>query len=128
MIYVGMTKKRDHSLELLLDLDGLNFAQEGGYWIKYEVSAVEKTTERPHGIKYSLTLHDPQGKRMFGIDNAHRPKKRRGPAARSTRPKAADHMHRGGRECAYKFEGAETLLVDFNKGVNAALKRQGIKI
>jgi len=123
-----MTKKHDHSLELLLDLDGLNYAQEGGYWIKYEVSAVEKTTERPHGIKYSLTLHDPQGKRVFGIDNAHRPKKRRGPAARSTRPKAADHMHRGGREYAYEFEGAKTLLVDFDKGVNAVLKRQGVKI
>jgi hypothetical protein len=123
-----MLKKRDHSLELLLDLDGLNFAQEGGFWIKYEVSAVEKTSERPHGIKYSLTLHDPQGKRIFGIDNAHRPKKRRGPAAKSTRPKAADHMHRDRREYIYEFDGAETLLVDFDKGVNAALKRQGIKI
>lgn len=128
MIYVGMTKKRDHSLELLLDLDGLNFAQEGGYWIKYEVSVVEKTAERPLGIKYSLTLHDPQGKRIFGIDNAHRLKKRRGPAARSTRPKAADHLHRGGREYTYEFKGAETLLVDFDKGVNAVLRRQGIKI
>jgi hypothetical protein len=123
-----MLKKRDHSLELLLDLDGLNFAQEGGFWIKYEVSAVEKTSERPHGIKYSLTLHDPQGKRIFGIDNAHRPRKRRGPAAKSTRPKAADHMHRDRREYIYEFDGAETLLVDFDKGVNAALKRQGIKI
>ena len=71
-----MAKKRDHSLELLIDLDGLNFIQAGGYWIKYEVSAVEKTPERPHGIKYSLTLHDPQGERIFGIDNAHRPKSR----------------------------------------------------
>lgn len=128
MIYVGMTKKRDHSLELLLDFDGLKFAQEGGYWIKYEVSAVGKTAERPHGIKYSLTLHDPQGTRIFGIDNAHRPEKRRGPAARSTRPKAADHLHRGRRAYAYRFEDAETLLVDFDKGVNAALMRRGIKI
>ena len=128
MIYVGMMKKRDHSLELLLDLDGLNFSQEGGFWIKYEVSAVEKSSERPHGIKYSLTLHDPQGKRISGIDNAHRPKKRRGPAAKSTRPIAADHMHRERREYSYEFDDAETLLVDFDKGVNAALKRQGIKI
>ena len=112
-----MTNKRDHSLELLLDLDGLNFAQEGGYWIKYEVSTVEKTAERPHGIKYSLTLHDPQGKRIFGIDNAHRPKKRRGPAARSTRPKTADHVHRRGRKYIYEFEDAETLLVDFERAL-----------
>jgi hypothetical protein len=123
-----MTKKRDHSLELLIDLDGLNFAQEDGYWIKYEVSAVEKTPERPHGIKYSLTLHDPRGERIFGIDNAHRPKKWGGPAAKSTRPKAADHLHRGGQVYTYKFTDAETLLADFDKGVNTALKRKGVKI
>jgi hypothetical protein len=128
MIYVGMIKNRDHSLELLTDLDGLNFAQEGGYWIKYEVSTAEKTTERPHGIKYSLTLHNPQGERIFGIDNAHRPKKRGGPSARSTRPGAADHLHRGGRVYNYEFRDAETLLADFDKGVNAALKRHGVKI
>ena len=123
-----MIKNRDHSVELLSDFDGLNFAQEGGYWIKYEVSTVEKTTERPHGIKYSLTLHNPQGERIFGIDNAHRPKKRRGPAARSTRPGAADHLHRGGRVYNYKFRNAETLLADFDKGVCAALKRHGVKL
>jgi hypothetical protein len=37
-------------------------------------------------------------------------------------------MHRDRREYTYDFDGAETLLVDFDKGVNAALKRQGIKI
>jgi len=123
-----MARKRDHSLELLLDVDGLNFAQDGGYWIKYEVSAVEKTPERPNGIKYSLTLHNPQGERIFGIDNAHRPKKRGGPAAKSTRPETADHLHRGGRVCTYAFKDAETLLADFDKGVNAALKRKAVKI
>jgi len=105
----------------------LHFAQEGGFWIKYEVSTVKTTVERPHGIKYSLTLHDPQGQRIFDIDNAHRPNKRRGPAARSSRPRAADHMHRGGRVYTYVFKDAETLLADFDKGVNAALKKQGAK-
>jgi hypothetical protein len=28
----------------------------------------------------------------------------------------------------YEFEDAETLLVDFDEGVNAALKRKGVKI
>jgi len=37
-------------------------------------------------------------------------------------------MHRGRREYTYEFEDAETLLVDFDKGVNAALKRHGVKI
>ncbi len=128
MIYVEMTKRRDHSLDMLADLDGLSFSQEGGYWIKYEVSVVEKTPERPRGIKYSLTLHDPRGQRIFGIDDAHRPRKRRGPAARSMRPKAADHLHRSGRVYTYVFKDAATLLADFDKGVNAALKRGGVKI
>ncbi len=123
-----MTKKCDYALELLINLDGLNFIQEGGYWIKYEVSAVEKTPERPHGIKYSLTLHDPQAERIFGIDNVHRPRKQGGPAAKSMRPKAADHLHRGGRVYTYEFKDAKTLLADFDKGVIAALKRKGVKI
>lgn len=123
-----MNKENDYPLELLLDLDGLSFAQEGGYWIKYEVSTVEKTPEKPRGIKYSLTLHDPQGDRIFGIDNAHLPKKRRGPAAKSRRSEAADHFHRGGRVFIYEFKDAETLLADFDKGVNAVLKRKGVKI
>jgi hypothetical protein len=123
-----MTKSSDHSLHWLLELDGLNFALEGGYWIKYAVKAVDCSTEQPHGIKYSLTLHDPQGERIFGIDNVHRPKKWSGPAARSKRPVTADHLHRGDRVFAYEFKGAATLLADFDKGVMATLKRKGLKI
>jgi hypothetical protein len=26
---------------------------------------------RPYGVKYSLTLHDLAGRRIYGIDNAH---------------------------------------------------------
>jgi len=33
-------------------------------------------------------------------------------------------MHRGGRVYTYEFKDAETLLADFDKGVNAVLKRQ----
>ena len=123
-----MTEKRDHTLDLLLSLDGLVHAPGPGYWIKYEVKSVVETAERPHGIKYSLTLHDPDGERIFGIDNAHRPQKGRGPAAKSRRPKAADHLHRSGKIYAYEFKDAVTLLEDFDKGVLATLKRKGVKI
>jgi len=123
-----MTKTRDHTLDLLLSLDGFAHAPSPGYWIKYEVKEVAKSDERPHGIKYSLTLHDPDSERIFGIDNAHRPKKERGPAAKSRRPKAADHLHRGGKIYVYKFKDAVTLLEDFDKGVLATLKRKGVKI
>jgi len=30
--------------------------------VKFEIRRVEPTTERPHGLRYSLTLHDPKGK------------------------------------------------------------------
>lgn len=125
MLVMGIA---DHTLALLLDLDGLNYVYDGGYWIKYAVSAVAKSPEWPHGIRYSLTLHDRQGDRVFGIDNAHSPKTSSGPAGKSARPAAADHMHRGGRIYRYQFVDAETLLADFDKGVITALKKRGVKL
>lgn len=116
----------DHTLQLLLDLDGLSYVYDGGFWIKYAVSKVAKSPEWPHGIKYSLTLHDRQGNRVFAIDNAHAPRTRSGPAERSARSVAADHMHKGGRTYVYELVDAETLLADFDKGVVAALKKRGL--
>jgi hypothetical protein len=59
-------------LRLLVDLDGIVIEQIGGYWTKFEVSLSSSITrEIPHGIRYSLTLHDPYGKRIMGFDNAH---------------------------------------------------------
>ena len=52
-------------------LDGVIIEQSGGYWVKFEVRQVAKTAEIPHGIRYSLTLHDTHGKRVMGFDNAH---------------------------------------------------------
>ena len=121
-------KRADHALQLLLDLDGLNYVYEGGYWIKYDVRAVAISPDWPHGIKYSLTLHDRHGNRIFGIDNAHLPTARGGPSRKSTRPKAADHVHRGGQIHRYDFMDAKTLLADFDKGVVATLKRRGVKL
>ena len=64
---------RDHSLDTLLDLDGTTFfSVEGqGYWVKFDVKRVATSAERPHGLKYSLTLHDPKNRRIVGFDNAH---------------------------------------------------------
>ena len=116
----------DHTLQLLMDLDGLNYVYFGGYWIRYAVSEAAVSRERPHGIKYSLTLHDPHGNRIFGIDNAHAPRTRNGPAGKPARTRAADHMHRGGRTYRYRFVDAETLLADLDKGVIATLKKRGL--
>lgn len=119
-------KDADHALQLLLDLDGLNFAFGGGYWIKYAVKAVARSPERPHGIRYSLTLHDHRGTRVFGIDNAHFPRTSRRPGGRRVRSEAADHTHREGRVHRYEFVDAETLLADFDEGVIAALTKRGV--
>jgi hypothetical protein len=62
---------RDTSLDTLLDLDGQIMFVGDGYWVKFEVTAVAVTPQRPHGLRYSLTLHGPAGERMVGFDNAH---------------------------------------------------------
>jgi hypothetical protein len=61
----------DLGLETLLDLDGSILEQESGYWIKIEAGQVPMSQHAPHGIRYSLTLHDKYGTRVLGYDNAH---------------------------------------------------------
>lgn len=63
--------KEDASLETLLDLDGEIFPMDNGYWTKFEACRVAPTKQIPHGIKYSLTLHDRNNTRILGFDNAH---------------------------------------------------------
>jgi hypothetical protein len=62
---------RDEDLNRLLDLDGLTAEVGGGFWVKIVVRRVPSDADRPHGITYTLTLHEPTGLRVFGIDNAH---------------------------------------------------------
>lgn len=61
-----MSEDVDQGLETLLDLNGVIIQQEKGYWVKFEVSQTPVTKERPHGLRYSLTLHDKYGKRIMG--------------------------------------------------------------
>jgi len=61
----------DHELECLLGLDGHEFQFGAGFYVKLEAQSVGATAGRPAGIKYSLTLHDPGGHRIYGMDNAH---------------------------------------------------------
>lgn len=65
-----------NNFDTLLDLDGEVIQQAGGYWVKIEVRRVISSDAIPHGIKYSLTLHDPLGIRIMGFDNAHAVKKK----------------------------------------------------
>lgn len=66
------SSQTDSGLDYLLSLNGeVQGQNEEGYYIQFDVIAVKASRERPHGIKYSLTLHDPWGKRLMGFDNAH---------------------------------------------------------
>ncbi len=67
-------QKRDPALDTLLDLDGLTLVvdPEGGHWVKFVVTQVLPTSEKPHGLDYSLSLHGRDGERLVGFDNAHR--------------------------------------------------------
>lgn len=99
-------------MESLLDLNGIEFKRDKEYWIKIKAAKVKPTPNRPHGIKYSLTLHDRNNTRVLGFDNAHKfspPKKNK----YSGRIVAFDHKHRYTKVFPYEFESPGQLLEDF---------------
>jgi hypothetical protein len=113
---------RDHSLDTLLLLDGDTFVVEGNFWVKFEVKQVPVTPEKPHGLDYSLTLHDGDGKRLLGFDNAHSVRESTGPGAR-TRIEY-DHKHKGKRVRFYEYQDAMTLIADFWTEVDLILQER----
>lgn len=116
--------KRQTQLDTLLDLHGEILVQNGGYWIKIEAWTVEPREGVPHGIRYSLTLHDPKGKRILGYDNAHAVgPPRKGFAGRRLE---YDHVHRHAKDkaVAYEFSSAGQLLADFFNEVDKVLKER----
>jgi Family of unknown function (DUF6516) len=119
-------RDRDPSAEMLLDLDGQVFVVDakGGYWVRFSVNRVASTPERPHGLKYSLTLHGPDGGRLIGFDNAHSVRESRGPGGKSRGP--LDHKHRQETVRPYRFKDAATLVEDFWTEVDRLLKEKGV--
>lgn len=117
---------RDHTLDTVLALDGLIFVvdQAGQHWVKFEVQKVDATSEKPHGLDYSLTLHDPGGERLVGFDNAHAVKASAGPGGRR---EAWDHKHRLRTIRPYDYISAEALIEDFWKLVDEVLTERGVK-
>src|SRR5215470_12390710 len=114
---------RDLGLDVLLELDGETFAvdAEGKYLVRFIVRRVPPSPERPHGLSYSLTLHDESGARLVGFDNAHAAPTRRGHSGRV----AYDHRHRLETIRPYVYRDAVTLLADFWAEVYAVLKERG---
>ncbi len=115
-------RNRDPGLDALLLLDGEVFMldEDGKHWVKFVVKAVPVRSERPHGINYSLTLHDDKGNRLLGFDNAHPVREGSGPGARTR----IEHDHRHNRENVrfYVYQDAATLMMDFWTEVEKALQ------
>lgn len=110
----------DNDIDTLLELDGVIIEQVAGYWTKFEVKRISKITEEiPHGIRYSLTLHDRYGARIMGFDNAHAVKL----SGKHRSRKTYDHRHRYATDAGiqYEFVDAHQLLKDFWSEVDKIL-------
>jgi|SRR5581483_4475171 hypothetical protein len=113
--------------DYILDLHGQTIGYDNGYWVAIRASRVEPDAGRPHGLQYSLTLHDESGERILGYDNSHAIDVATGPAKRSKRPPAFDHVNRrGGRPVPYTFTTPFKLVQDFFAEVEAILKEEGV--
>ncbi len=110
-------------IDTLLSLHDEIIDQSGGYWIKIEAWQVDRTPDIPHGIRYSLSLHEPYGKRILGFDNAHavKPPKKFKYAGRRL---AYDHKHRhvSDKGVPYEFQDAHQLMIDFFAEVDRVLQ------
>jgi hypothetical protein len=107
------------AMSRLLDYHGRRYWLTNGWSVRFQVKPVEVTEGRPHGLKYSFTLHDLDGARLLGFDNAHG----------LPRVQAYDHRHRFERTgdlVPYKFQDADTLLVDFFDAVEQACKQSDV--
>lgn len=119
---------QDKSIDTLLGLDGVVIEQAGGHWTKFEVRQVSISEAIPHGIRYSLTLHDRYGKRIMGFDNAHIVKVKQGSKHRGR--KTFDHRHRHAEDegVPYLFTDAHQLLKDFWLEVDKVLYALGFEV
>lgn len=121
-----MAVPRDHTLDTLLDLDGTTIFvdKDGIYRVQFLVKRVDVTPERPHGLSYSLTLHDEKNRRIVGFDNAHPVPTRTGPSGRGR--VEHDHKHRFRTIRPYDYTDAATLLADFWAQVDSVLEEKGV--
>jgi hypothetical protein len=116
-----MTDPADVGLESLLDLDGITFRLNEGFWVKFEAHRVEPSEQIPHGVSYSVTLHDRSNERVIGFDNAHgcpKPKRKKFGGRKIT----WDHRHREEKIVLYEYASAAQLIEDFWTEVDRVLE------
>ncbi len=118
----------DHSIDNLLYLHDqiIEVDKDLGYWVKFFVKPVDVTDGKPHGISYSLTLHDSTSERIMGFDNAHSINdKTKGQYSVHRKVTKWDHKHKlkdVGIVTPYEYETADKLMVDFWAAVDEAVR------
>ena len=113
-------ERRDPSLDTLLDLNGQTLViDDSGYWVKFVVTQVPATADKPHGLDYTLTMHDPFGERLVGFDNAHTVRGR-------GRGVAKDHKPRLRIVKSFDYTDAATLLAAFWEEVESMMRQKGV--
>ena len=94
--------------------------------LEIHVWRVEPTNEIPHGIRYALTLHEQNGNRVMGYDNAHAVKPSgKYKYAGQVLPYDHKHRHIADKGVPYEFKDAYQLLSDFFADVDRVLKETG---
>jgi len=109
----------DEAMWRLLDYNRRRYWLENGWSIRFRIAEAPVSLGRPNGIKYSFTLHDIDGTRLLGFDNAHG-------VPQAT---AFDHRHRFRRTqelVRYNFVGADELLCDFFNAVAQACRQEDV--
>jgi len=111
---------RDDALERLLEYHGLRYYLGNAWYVRFRIWRVEVSEARPHGIRYSFTLHDDLNARLLGFDNAHG----------VPRQVAHDHQHNFRRTkqiFEYAFVNADKLLSDFMTAAGDACQRENVE-
>jgi hypothetical protein len=91
---------------------------------RWKLRVCPVTSERPHGIRYSLTLHAPDNTRLIGFDNAHSVKPVGSRFKHAGKKFPYDHRHRHALDegVLYEFDTAYQLVSDFYAEVDRVLK------
>jgi hypothetical protein len=120
---IHLAMREDLGITTLIDLHDQILDQGDGYWIKIEAWVVPVSKDIPHGVRYTLTLHEPYGKRILGYDNAHAVKPPKKFKYAGTRlPYDHKHRHVSDKGVPYEFKDAHQLLSDFFVEVDRVLK------
>jgi len=112
----------NEAMERLLAYHGRRYWLTNGWSLRFRVWRVDRTEERPHGLRYAFTLHDVDGERLLGYDNRH---------SACRKVVEHDHSHKFRRTEIlepYAFADVDTLLADFFEAVRSACRAEGVSL